>query len=149
MKDDDDLKKGLNLGKMKCHVCSKEAKSCCPKCKQPYCGIVCQRTDWKRGHKKKCEYLAGEFNRGRSELVREEEETKQKKEAPPVVTIPEKGSSDTQISEGVPAVQGKEEDERRQEEEPQTLTSSTAGHSDNKKKTKVVPNLSRNAAIGK
>ena len=88
MNDDmkDPLKRQLlSTFDMPCHVCKEPSKSQCPSCRTPYCGKACQRIDWKRGHKKDCKELTLEFKRGYNYV----EPMAKKKEAPPVVVIPD------------------------------------------------------------
>ena len=70
---------------MPCHVCREPSKSQCPSCKTRYCSKACQRADWKNGHKKQCKMLTKEFQRGYAEGGLQPK----KKEAPPVVMIPD------------------------------------------------------------
>ena len=69
---------------MPCQVCREPSKSRCPSCRTPYCCKACQRADWKRGHKTECKVLTDEFQRRYSY-----DEPSAKKEAPPVVVIPD------------------------------------------------------------
>ena len=82
----DTLKKQqlLSTFNMPCHVCKEPSKSQCPSCRTPYCSKTCQRIDWKRGHKTECKELTLEFQRGYDYM-----ESTAKKEAPPVVVIPD------------------------------------------------------------
>ena len=70
---------------MPCRVCKEPSKSQCPSCRTPYCSKSCQRIDWKRDHKNECKELTLEFKRGYNYV----EPTTKKKEAPPVVVIPD------------------------------------------------------------
>ena len=76
----------LSTFDMPCQVCKEPSKSQCPSCRTPYCSKACQRIDWKRGHKKDCKELTLEFKRGYDYV----EPKAKKKEAPPVVVIPDK-----------------------------------------------------------
>ena len=67
-----------------CRVCKEPSKSQCPSCRTAYCSKACQRVDWKRGHKNECKELTLEFQRGYNYV-----EPTAKKEAPPVVVIPD------------------------------------------------------------
>ena len=71
---------------MPCHVCKEPSKSQCPSCRTPNCSKACQRVDWKRGHKHQCKELTLEFQRGYNYV----EPMAKKKEAPPLVVIPDK-----------------------------------------------------------
>ena len=79
---DKQLLSGFN---MPCQVCKEPSKSQCPSCRTPYCSKACQRVDWKRGHKAECKEMTAEFQRGYNYV----EPLAKKKEAPPVVVIPE------------------------------------------------------------
>ena len=69
---------------MPCNVCKEPSNCQCPNCRTPYCSKTCQRIDWKRGHKIECKELTLEFHRGYNYV-----EPMAKKEAPPVVVIPD------------------------------------------------------------
>lgn len=41
--------------KLQCFICTKPSSNQCSRCRRPYCGKICQRVDWKAGHKMECE----------------------------------------------------------------------------------------------
>ena len=85
MKDPAKKQQLLSSFDMPCHVCQEPSKSQCPSCRTPYCCKTCQRMDWKNGHKEQCKKLTKEFERGYAEGGLQPK----KKDAPPVVVIPD------------------------------------------------------------
>ena len=85
----------LSTFDMPCHVCEEPSKSQCPSCKTPYCCKACQRADWKNGHKEQCKMLTKEFKRGYAEGGL----PFKKKEAPPVVVMPDNNVEPSKISD--------------------------------------------------
>ena len=53
---------------MSCVACKQPATSSCKNCKTLYCNSVCQKIDWKNGHKQECALIEGKRDRNEDNL---------------------------------------------------------------------------------